>query len=84
MEHFDKPFFPGIQFTNNAKICGVFFGNEAVQLNEKMLLTKTEKSILGLQNLSYTYFGRAQVANIFILSKLWHIATVSSLFNAFS
>jgi hypothetical protein len=74
---------PGIQFTNNAKICGVFFGSEAVKLNEKMLITKIEKSIQGLQNLSYTYFGRAQVANIFILSKLWHIATVSPLSTAF-
>jgi hypothetical protein len=40
-----------------------------------------EKSIANLQHHSFTYFGRAQVANIFILSKLWHIATVTPFQN---
>jgi hypothetical protein len=70
---------PGLKLTDNAKICGLFFGHGADSLNEAMLLPKLGKTIQGLTGLSYTYFGKAQVANIFILSKVWHIATVSSL-----
>jgi hypothetical protein len=44
----------GIKITVSAKICGVFFGQDAVKLNEAMLLTKMEKTIQGLQGLSYT------------------------------
>jgi hypothetical protein len=73
----------GIKITSNAKICGIYFGHEAAKLNENMLMTKMEKSIANLQHHSFTYFGRAQVANIFILSKLWHIATVTPLSKPF-
>jgi hypothetical protein len=71
----------GIKITVSAKICGVFFGQDAVKLNEAMLLTKMEKNYSGPpRSILYTYFGRVQVANIFILSKVWHIATVSPLY----
>jgi hypothetical protein len=73
----------GIKITNNAKICGVYFGNDATALNEKALITKIERAITGLQRHSFTYFGRAQVANIFILAKLWHIATVTPVSRTF-
>jgi exonuclease III len=73
----------GIEITNNAKICGIYFGHDATKLNENMLMEKIEKSIVNLQQHSSTYFGRAQVANIFILSKLWHIATVTPLSKPF-
>jgi hypothetical protein len=73
----------GITITRNAKICGIYFGHEAAKLNENMLITKIEKSVANLQHRSFTYFGRAQVANIFILSKLWHIATVTQLSKSF-
>jgi hypothetical protein len=73
----------GIKITNNTKICGIYFGHDAAQLNETMLMTKMEKSIANLQHHSFTYFGRAQVANIFILSKLWHVATTTPLSKPF-
>jgi hypothetical protein len=73
----------GIKITDSAKICGVHFGKGANDLNEKMLLSKIEQYISNSQHLSLTYFGRAQVSNIFILSKLWHIATVSTLSKPF-
>jgi hypothetical protein len=44
-----------------------------------MFLPKLEKNVQGLTSLSDTYFEKAQVANIFTPSKVWHIATVSSL-----
>jgi hypothetical protein len=38
----------GIKIMVSAKICGVFFGQDAVKLDEAMLLTKMEKAIQGL------------------------------------
>lgn len=58
--------------------------DDANTLNEKMILTNIEKSLSNLQRIAFTYFGRAQVANIFILSKLWHIATVTLLSKTFT
>jgi hypothetical protein len=55
----------GIKITSNAKICGVYFGNEERQLNEKMLLTKIEKSISSLQHLSFTYAPRFRTFSSF-------------------
>jgi hypothetical protein len=34
----------GIKITNNAKICGVYFGNDATALNEKALTVKIERA----------------------------------------
>jgi hypothetical protein len=38
----------GVEITNNAKICGVYFGSEATELNEKALTVKIEKAIANL------------------------------------
>lgn len=67
----------GIKITKNAKICGIYFGEGATDLNEKRILNNIEKSLTSLKHLASTYFGRAQVANIFLLSKLWHVATIT-------
>jgi hypothetical protein len=74
----------GVKITKNAKICGVHFGEGATDLNEEMILKSIEKSISSFNRLAFTYFGRAQVTNIFLLSKLWHIATITTLSTTFS
>lgn len=70
---------PGIQRSDSAKICGIFFGKNAPQKNEDALRKKINNSTQGLETLYNTLYGRAQIVNIFILSKLWFVATISPL-----
>jgi hypothetical protein len=65
------------------KICGVFFGEEAQNLNEENLLNKIEKTFNILKTRKLTYFGKAILVNVLVLSKLWYVATVCVFTNAF-
>jgi hypothetical protein len=74
---------PSLQITDTAKICGIYFGDQAGQKNEELLKTNISKGIKGLTGLTYTYHGKAQAFNLFILTKLWYLATILDLSTGF-
>jgi zinc-binding in reverse transcriptase len=72
-----------LKLVKSLKICGVFFGEEAQKLNEENLQNKIEKTFNTLKTREITYFGKAILINVLVLSKLWYIATVCVFTNAF-
>jgi hypothetical protein len=74
---------PSLQITDTAKICGIFFGAQASPKNEELLKTNISNGIKGLTGLTYTYYGKAQAFNFFILTKLWYLVTIFDLSTGF-
>jgi hypothetical protein len=80
---YDTLLLPSRQITDTAKICGIFFGAQASPKNAELLKTSISNGIKGLTGLTYTYHGKAQAFNFFILTKLWYLVTIFDLSTGF-
>lgn len=65
------------------KLCGVYFGQDAQKANEKSLFEKINTAALLNSTRSLSIRGRAIIANVMIMSKLWYVGAVAQLSKEF-
>jgi exonuclease III len=64
-----------LKTVHTIKVCGIFFGDNAQQQNESIVLTKLVNSCEAHQNRYLTMMGRAVIINTLFLTKLWYVVT---------
>ena len=80
----DKDFkdFP-YKITNFVKICGVYFGQNSIKLNEQQLIKKVDRVIAQYQFRRLALYTRATIINVVILAQVWYVLSICRLSTEF-
>ena len=64
-----------LQIKDSVKICGVYFGNNMVNINESCLLSKILASLRLHNARALTLRGKVTIINTLVCAKLWYVGT---------
>ena len=72
-----------LQIKDTIKICGVYFGNDMVNINQAYLLSKILASLRVHKARALTLRGKVTVLNLLVCAKLWYVGTCVLFTSAF-